>query len=81
MTFKERYNLESTWQGRVIIMEIYHLAQCHRFKQWTVTRTAEYFGCSIGLTSENLRLALATHRDEAILKCEYRQEALKKLYE
>jgi hypothetical protein len=79
MTFKERYTNESTWHGKVTIMEIYHLAMCHRERNWTVTKTAEHFECSIGLVSENLRLAYTIHLDDKILKCESRQAALKKL--
>jgi hypothetical protein len=79
MTFKERYDIESTWQGRVQVMEIYHLAMCQRIKNWTLTMTAEHFRCSIGLVSENLRLALALHTNSAMLRCESRQDALKQL--
>ncbi len=60
-------------------MEIYHLAMTTREKRWTITKTAEHFNVSIGLVSENLRLAHAMHVDEKIIKCESRQEALKKL--
>jgi hypothetical protein len=78
MTFKERYDIETTWHGKVTVMEIYHLAMCQRVKGWTITNTAEHFECSIGLVSENLRLAQSIHSDPKILKCESRQEALKK---
>lgn len=79
MTFLERYNQETTWYGKVIVMEIYHLARASRDKYWTITRTAEDFGCSIGLVSENLKLASAIHATPEILKCDTRQDALKKL--
>jgi len=78
MTFQERYASESTWHGKVTVMEIYHLAMCMRVKGWTISLTAEEFGVSIGLVSENLRLAQSIHSDPKILKCESRQEALKK---
>jgi hypothetical protein len=78
MTFKARYNAETTWHGKVTVMEIYHLAMCQREKGWTITKTAEHFECSIGLVSENLRLAQAIHTSEKLLQCESRQEALKK---
>jgi hypothetical protein len=79
MTFKDRYSQESTWHGKVTVMEIYHLAMSQRVKGWTISKTAEHFECSIGLVSENLRLAQAIHSDEKFLKCESRQEALKRL--
>lgn len=59
-------------------MEIYHLTMTHRQK-WTVTQTAEYFNCSIGLVSENLKLGHAIHANEKLLACQSRQEALKRL--
>jgi hypothetical protein len=79
MTFKERYQREATWHGRAMIMEIYHLAMSTRETRWTITKTAEHFQVSIGLVSENLRLAHAMHDDDRIIKCESRQDALKKL--
>ena len=78
MTFKERYDTEATWDGKVAVMELYHLAMSHRVKGWTVTQTALYFECSLGLVSENLRIAGAIHHEPRILKCKSRQEALKK---
>lgn len=62
-----------------MVMEIYHLAMIHREKGWTISKTASHFNCSIGLVSENLRLAHALHDDEELNKCESRQDALKKL--
>lgn len=79
MTFKERYNKEDTWHGRAMIMEIYHLAMCHNEKSWTISKTAENFNVSIGLVSENLRLAHAIHNNPGLIKSPNRQEALKRL--
>jgi len=78
MTFLEKYKSEDTWQGKAMIMEIYHLTMSNRTK-WTISQTAEHFQCSIGLVSENLKLAHAIHINENILKCKSRQEALKRL--
>lgn len=79
MTFIERYQQEKTWHGKATVMSLYHMAMCHREKDWTIKLTAEHFNVSIGLVSENLRLANAIHANSKILKCESRQEALKKL--
>jgi hypothetical protein len=62
-----------------MIMEIYHFAMCHRVKEWTMTKTAEQFSCSVGLVSENIRIATAIHLNDNILKCETRADALKKV--
>ena len=79
MTFYDRYANENTWHGRVTIMELYHLAMCQRNKGWTISKTAEYFECSIGLVSENLRLANAIHVIPRIMELQTRQDALKRL--
>lgn len=79
MTFLERYTQEHTWHGKAMIMEIYHLAMLSRSRNWTITQTAEHFGVSIGLVSENLRLAHAIHLNDTIINIPSRQEALRKL--
>ncbi len=60
-------------------MEIYHLAMSTRAKRWTLTQTAADFGVSIGLVSENLRLANMIHTHPKILECPSRQEAIRKM--
>lgn len=67
------------WHGKALVMEIYHLAMCNKIKEWTVQKTATYFNVSIGLVSENLKLARAIHTDEKIIKSNSRQDALNKL--
>lgn len=79
MTFPERYQQETTWHGKATVMSLYHMAMCHREKGWTIKLTAEHFGVSIGLVSENLKLAHALHENEKLSKIETRQEALKKI--
>jgi hypothetical protein len=60
-------------------MEIFHLAMTCKFQRWTISKTAQEFDVSIGLVSENLRLAQAIHSNEKLLKCGSRVEALKKM--
>lgn len=60
-------------------MEIYHLAVLTKFPDWTIAKTADVFNVSIGLVSENLKLALAMHTDHNLHRCESRQQALKKV--
>jgi hypothetical protein len=60
-------------------MEIYHLAMLHRNPPWTVTKTALNFECSVGLVSENLKLAEAFHNNKKLMDCKTRREALKKM--
>lgn len=79
MTFVERYYLEKTWHGKVLVMEIYHLAMSIRAPDWTLSKTAKEFNVSVGLVSENLRLAELIHENEKILKCKMRKDALRRL--
>jgi hypothetical protein len=79
MNFKQKYNQCNTWHDKVTVMEIYHLTMCHQSKGWTISQTANDFGVSIGLVSENLRLAQAIHNNDKLLKCESRQEALRRI--
>lgn len=80
MTFLERYQREDTWYGKVIVMEIYHLARIHSDKNWTIADTARDFGgVSNGLVSENLKLAKAMHERDDLINAKSRVDALKKL--
>ena len=80
MTFRERYFKSETWHEKALVMEIYHLAMRQRTNHiQTVSDTAKYFGVSIGLVSENLRLAEAIHKNPNLIQSNNRQEALKNL--
>jgi hypothetical protein len=79
VTFHEKYQQVKTWHGRALVMEIYHLAMTAREKKWPIANTASYFKCSVGLVSENLKLAEAIHRNPAIMQIESRIKALKQL--
>lgn len=79
MTFLDKYRQAATWHDRALVMEIYHLAMTQREKKWSVTKTAQYFQVSIGLASENLRLAHAIHDNHDIVQIKHRQDALKRL--
>jgi len=77
MTFWERYQKAEFWYEKVILIELYHLARTRTNKDWTLADTAQDFSISIGLVSENLRIADAMHKDSRVLNCKTRQDALK----
>lgn len=79
MTPQENYKLANTWQSKVLIMNLYHTAAILVIKSWTLRDTATYFDVSIGLVSENIRLANAIDTGVDITSCKTRQEALTKL--
>ena len=78
MTFYERYLTANEWHEKVLIMALYHTAMTQRVPRWTLMGTANYFGLSMGLVSENLKLATLIDTTPAILKCSSRKEALNK---
>lgn len=79
MTFIDRYKSETTWHGKAIIMSLFHATACQRDKSWNLTMTAKSFDCSIGLVSENLRLAKLIDDNPTLINIPTRQDALKKL--
>lgn len=62
-------------------MEIFHMGSKMKDCRWTIGMTAEKFNVSIGLVSENLRLADALHRQPKLMNIETRAEALSKIGE
>lgn len=78
MTFRQKYESVEDWYAKVLIMEIYHLTMTQKI-EWTIKNTAEYFECSFGLVSENLRLADMIHKDENLFRLKTRREALRYL--
>lgn len=79
MTFVERYQIADGWQEKVLVMSIFHSAATQGQKNWTIKQTASVFGVSVGLVSENLRLAEAIDMGSDITNCETRQNALNKI--
>jgi len=79
MTFPERYQIADRWQDRVLIMNLFHTAATQINTNWTLRKTALIFDCSIGLVSENLRLANGIDSGSSINECNTRQEALSKI--
>lgn len=79
MTFGERYQQSGIWYEKVIVMEIYHLAQMQRNKRWKLSDTAQSFAVSVGLVSENLQLADMMHYEPKLIDCKTREEALIKM--
>lgn len=82
MTFLERYSQATTWQEKCIIFEIFQFSMRNRYgKRWQLINTADYFGVSLALVSENLKLAEAIHTHKDFDKIVSRKQALKKLME
>jgi len=79
MTFREKFQSSSEWHERASIMSTYHYAMKIMETRWTIRKTAKYFRVSIGLTSENLRLANAVLDNGDLIRVKTRQAALDRL--
>lgn len=58
-------------------MGLFHQGASLKDKSWTVKDTASYFEVSIGLASENLRLAQAIQKHEKMMLAANREDALR----
>jgi len=82
VTFKQKYKEITTWQEKAVLISLYHTAMCMKYKAWTLQDTAAHFEVSIGLVSENIRIAKhidSTEDGPKLMKCETREKALKYL--
>lgn len=78
LTFKDKYLSCKTWQDKAIVVGLYHTIMCIKYPSWTVLDTALHFEISVGLTSENIRLAEQINSgNESINKSASREAALK----
>lgn len=75
--YRAFYEHQDSWQKKVIAMEVFHLFKCQFTKDWTIEKTAKELGLSVGLVSENLRIADRGHLNPKIFDYKTRQEALK----
>ena len=83
MTFKEKFYLTESWKERAIITELFHLMmqakpELHPEKpRWGLRDTAKYFDISLGMCSENLKIAsVAEHLGE----CRFRKDAMNMIH-
>jgi len=58
MTYREKFHNSTDWKSKVLTMEFFHLLRLTENKKWTMKNTANYFGVSLALVSENLMLAV-----------------------
>ena len=78
ITFKEKYQSDPTWQQKALTIYLYHTIMCHKYPTWVLQDTASHFEISIGLVSENIRLANEmSGNNRRIAQCNTREDALK----
>jgi hypothetical protein len=76
MDYRKEYDETKEWHRKVCLIHLYHSHQLLHDKRWTLINTAVYFGVSIGLVSENIKLAKAIDTRPELMKCDSRQKAL-----
>ena len=75
MDYLTEYKDTKSWVRKAILMNLLHTTR--KLKgHWSVSLTAQFFDVSIGLVSENLKLAKAFDGRPELMKCESRQKAL-----
>ena len=78
MTYREKFRQSIDWRTKVLTMELFHLLMLSKKREWNLTSTARYFGVSIALVSENLKLS-GPLKDGLLDECNSRDKALKLL--
>jgi hypothetical protein len=80
VNLKEKYISSTTWQEKVVLMHLFHQGMCLKHpNMWNMKMTASHFGVSMGLVSENIRLAkeISGERSEKLMKAKTRDDGLK----
>lgn len=73
MTYKQKYDSCKTWQEKCLIINLYHCLMVLEHDDWQMRQTAKYFNISLGLVSEDIKLAIHI---ELVKSCKYRKDAL-----
>ncbi len=80
VTFKEQYSKCKTWQEKAILIALYHSIMVAKYPTWNVQDTASHFHKSIGLVSENIKLARAIDEgNKKVIGAATREDGLKML--
>jgi len=78
MTFRERYQIEQSWLGKVLIIDYYHSAMILKNPdRWGMRDTARYFGISLGLVCENIKIAKIIEDNPELKTKKYRKDVLR----
>lgn len=79
-TFQEKYAECKTWQEKSTLISLYHTLMLVKYSDWIIHDTALHFRVSVGLVSENIRLAKEIdNNNKKIIDAKTREEALKLL--
>lgn len=76
MTYKEKFHSSQDWKEKIFLVSQFHSRRCIHTKTWKVKQTAQYFGVSVGLVSENLNLARVF---DLLGECSSRAQAIKQM--
>lgn len=77
----ERRLKKRTWRDHVMTVEIYHLKSLSTDPYWSLRKTAEVLGRSVGAISQDLRLSLALRIYPEVGEFKNKNDALEYLRE
>lgn len=63
---RAEYHQTTIWWKKALLIHLYHSSQKVLDRKWNITKTARDLGVSIGLVSEDLRLAELIQTDDSI---------------
>ncbi|HWY33592.1 MAG TPA: hypothetical protein VNX68_03030 [Nitrosopumilaceae archaeon] len=76
MTYKEKFEKETDWQRKIILVDLFHCRKLLEFgSNWRMMDTANYFQISLATVSEDI--TIAEHLREGKWKFSSRNNALK----
>ena len=76
--FKNKFDQSTNWIDKVLIVSVFHNIQVLKNGSWKISNTALHFEISLGLCSENLRLAKEIDNgNDKIKNAKHREDALK----
>jgi glucan phosphorylase len=76
-----RYHDSDKWYEKALIILVYHTIMSGAVENWTMRMTAKKLDRSVGLISEDIRLAQCIKDHDDMLKLPDRQSAMKKMRE
>lgn len=79
MDFYTAYKTTEEWHRKADLVHLYHNMCRSGDSRWTLKNTAMYFGVSLALVSEDVKLSKAFNKWPELVKMETRQHALEEV--
>jgi hypothetical protein len=80
ITYRQKFNKVTSWRLKIELVAMYHAKKLLLNKDWSTKKTADYFGISLTLAQENLRISRYLN-DTAVKEATSRNKAIKYIRE